>query len=318
MTIVEFNHTHIPEAAALALANYEEERGYVLTLPQIEAVPALTSFADNGLGVAAFDGGKMVGFLCCCPPFDNAFGTTIAKGVFSPMGANASIKENRAKIYAAMYQMAAVKWVKAGASSHAICLYAHDEETQRQLYRYGFGLRCMDAICDMKEIEDVSSTCPFEMRMVSKSENALLRPLRRMLTAHLGESPCFMRSSQERTEAILPMDEERSTHVFACFKNGLPVAFLEVSDGGETFASELHGVKNICGAFCLPECRGKGVIQSLLNFAMSILKAEGFIRLGVDFESFNPTAYGFWLKYFVPYTHSVVRRIDESAIELYR
>ena len=74
------------------------------------------------------------------------------------------------------------------------------------------------------------------------------------------------------------------------------------------------------GAFIYALSAGENslAIQSLLNFAMSILKAEGFIRLGVDFESFNPTAYGFWLKYFVPYTHSVVRRIDESAIELYR
>jgi hypothetical protein len=36
--------------------------------------------------------------------------------------------------------------------------------------------------------------------------------------------------------------------------------------------------------------------------------------LGVDFESFNPTASDFWLKYFTEYTHSVVRRIDDLFI----
>jgi len=36
--------------------------------------------------------------------------------------------------------------------------------------------------------------------------------------------------------------------------------------------------------------------------------------LGVDFESFNPTASNFWLKYFTEYTHSVVRRIDDLFI----
>jgi len=35
----------------------------------------------------------------------------------------------------------------------------------------------------------------------------------------------------------------------------------------------------------------------------------------VDCESFNPTARGFWLKYFKEYTHSVVRRIDEKAVD---
>jgi hypothetical protein len=41
-----------------------------------------------------------------------------------------------------------------------------------------------------------------------------------------------------------------------------------------------------------------------------MLKAENYLRLGVDFESFNPTAWGFWLKHFQAYTYSDVRRID--------
>ena len=45
------------------------------------------------------------------------------------------------------------------------------------------------------------------------------------------------------------------------------------------------------------------------------LKKEGFLRLGVDYESFNPTANVFWPKYFEVYTKSVVRRIDECALE---
>lgn len=318
MRIIDFTHEHISRANLLALAAYEEERVAVTLLPTIEAVPDLTEFADNGLGVTAFDGGKMVGFLCCCPPFDNAFGTTIAKGVFSPMGTNAAIKENREKIYAAMYQTAAAKWVKAGACSHAICLYAHDEEVQSQFYRYGFGLRCMDAIRDMKEIETKASTCQYEMRLVNKSENTMLHTLRKMMTAHLGQSPCFMHFLQEKTEDTLPIAEQRSTHIFACLKDDSPVAFLEVGDDGETFASRIHDVKNICGAFCLPEYRGRGIVQGLINLAASTTKSEGYTRLGVDFESINPTAYSFWLKYFTPYTHGVVRRIDESAIELYK
>ena len=46
-----------------------------------------------------------------------------------------------------------------------------------------------------------------------------------------------------------------------------------------------------------------------------MLKKEGFCRLGVDYESFNSTANRFWPKYFEPYTKSVVRRIDECALE---
>jgi hypothetical protein len=52
------------------------------------------------------------------------------------------------------------------------------------------------------------------------------------------------------------------------------------------------------------------VAQNLLNFVIATLKAEGYPRLGVDFESYNPNAFGFWLKYFAVYTHGVIRRID--------
>jgi hypothetical protein len=49
---------------------------------------------------------------------------------------------------------------------------------------------------------------------------------------------------------------------------------------------------------------------------MTTLSQEGYQLLGVDCESFNPTARGFWLKYFAEYTHSMVRRIDEKAVDI--
>ena len=66
---------------------------------------------------------------------------------------------------------------------------------------------------------------------------------------------------------------------------------------------------NICGA-CMLQYH-EVVYTELLAFLLQTLKAEGYTRLGVDFESFNPTARGFWLRYFTPYTYSVARRIDE-------
>ena len=45
-------------------------------------------------------------------------------------------------------------------------------------------------------------------------------------------------------------------------------------------------------------------------FVVTVLKEEGFEYLGVDFESYNPTANRFWNKYFAEYTNSVTRRIE--------
>lgn len=313
MTILDFTHTHIPEATALALANYEEEHGYVPALPQIDAVPDLTPFADNGLGVAAFDGGQLVGFLCCYPPFDNAFGSTNVRGIFSPMGANAALKENRARIYAAMYQVAGTKWVRSGAVAHAVCLYAHDEELQQQFFLYGFGLRCMDAVRPMELIE-CQPCVEYAYVELVQEEYTSVYPLDLMLNRHCCESPFFMNRTPNTPESFAQNSLTENARYFAAKHKGELCGFVKISDVGEAFVASGTKYRHIQGAYCLPEHRGKGVYQNLLNFVIATLKSEGYTRLGVDFESFNPTAYGFWLKYFKAYTHSVVRRIDECIL----
>ncbi len=102
MEILNFEKKHVKEATSLALANYYEERQFVKVLPEVCDIPDLNGFAENGLGVAAFENKKMIGFLCCDEPFDNAFRATDVRGIFSPMGANAAVSENCSKIYAAM------------------------------------------------------------------------------------------------------------------------------------------------------------------------------------------------------------------------
>lgn len=72
MNIISFEKEHIDEAKAIALVNYQEERQFVKDLPEISELPDLNELAGNGLGVAAFEQGKMVGFLCCYKPWDNA------------------------------------------------------------------------------------------------------------------------------------------------------------------------------------------------------------------------------------------------------
>ena len=123
-----------------------------------------------------------------------------------------------------------------------------------------------------------------------------------------------MYSTQEQLAQWLARAEARNTRLFVAREGEKPIAFVEVSSSGENFVTEVSDMSNICGAFCLPEYRGKNIYQSLLDFTILKLKAEGYKRLGVDFESFNFSANAFWLKYFTAYTSSVVRRIDECAL----
>lgn len=316
MTITDFEQIHVKEAQALSYTNYLEEKEYVEALPQIEQMPYLFMFAGNGLSVAAIgDDGNLIGFLCCYEPWKNAFDSN-AVGTFSPIHAHGAIKEKRTEIYKRMYQYASEKWVKRGIAYHAVALYAHDRNALGAMFQYGFGLRCVDAIRDMSliKIPSLRKELEFAFEELYKDSVNEIRDLRKQLSEHLGKSPCFMYSSEEEFQSWLSRAEERASRIFVAREKGRVISFVEVQDGGENFITEVSDMKNICGAFCLPEYRGNYIFQGLLNYMTEVLTGEGVKRLGVDFESFNPTACAFWLKYFQAYTHSVVRRIDECAI----
>ena len=313
MNIIDFESCHIEPAVRIAKQNYEEERGFVPALPLVDTMPDMKPFADNGLGVAAFEEDTMLGFLCAVGPFENAFRSTNATGVFSPMGANGAIGKKCADIYARMYQSAAEKWVRAGASSHAICLYAHNEEVQGKFFRYGFGIRCADAVRAVKEIttparheNDICELLPEEYQLIF--------PLNKLLIEHLHSSPSFMCYPSINDEQLFKMVVSPNVRYFATIREKQIIAYIKIANGGENFACDAPDMISICGAYCLPEYRGTGITKDLLSFVIEKLRSEGYARFGVDFETFNPPACGFWTKYFTAYTYSVVRRIDEYAI----
>lgn len=312
MRVMDFSVSHLPEAYELSRLAYEKERRAVPALPDRPPLP-LEELAENGLGSAAFEHGKLVGFLCCVPPFQNAFNSTYATGVFSPMGASAVFGEDREKIFGALYQHAAEKWVAAGAVSHGVCLYSHDTEALCQFFRYGFGMRCVDAI---RSLDPLPAT-PCEGYLFQEMEDfSPIYPLELLLTEHQETSPYFMPRTPDSPEEFRECNRRENPRYFAAFYEGEACAYLRLSETGETFATEDPGYLHISGAYCLPEHRGRGVFQNLVNQALTAMREEGYARLGVDFESINPAGYYFWTKYFTPYTYGVVRRIDERVLEL--
>ncbi len=313
MDILNFETKHIPEAAALAQVAYHEQQKQADALPPHCTMPDLTRFAENGLGVVAFENGRMIGFLCCEGPFANAFRATDATGVFASMGAHAAIGDDRSKVYAAMYQTAAAKWVRAGAVSHAVCLPAHEAAVQQQFFRWGFGMRCIDAIRPMEPV--TATPCVgYTFAELPREEWAAVYPLDLALNQHYCESPFFMNRTPDSLEGFLAFAQRDEGRIFAAKQQDAVCAYLLISATGETFVAAGADYRHINGAYCLPEHRGKGVYQQLLNCVINTLKQEGYTRLGVDFESINPAGSGFWLKYFTAYTHSVVRRIDERIL----
>jgi ribosomal protein S18 acetylase RimI-like enzyme len=315
MIITDFTNEHIEAAMQIAKTNYDEERQFVPILPQVEQTPFWKGFVDNKLGVAAFENNKMVGFLCCYPPRNNAFGTTNVKGTFSPIHAHGSVLENRDRIYSKLYQAASEKWVKQGILSHAIALYAHDIIGRESFFYNGFGIRCVDAIRPLSDIKSIDTLeCEYyELR--SKDMNQLLE-LKNLLIDHLSKSPIFCSYPPFDEEQLIEEHSRRHSRYFVAKHNQKIIAYVEIMDKGENFACDDSSMMNICGASCHPDYRGCGIYNNLLAYVVTTLKSQRYTRLGVDFESFNPTARGFWLKHFTQYTNSVVRRIDDNILKI--
>lgn len=311
------NDNHIEAAAELALAEYHEERSAVPLLPDGEYndlfCSLLAKMVDHDLGIAAVEAGRLVGFLTCYQPWNHHFGT--AMGTFSPIHAHGAIKNNRRRIYSQLYQQAAKKWVKAGILSHAVALYAHDAEAVESFFWNGFGLRCIDAVRNVAPI-GCAEFPDFTFEELAIAEIAQIVPLKNMLAEHMRNSPIFMPLFERDSLQIKEENIHRRARSFVAKDNGKTIAFIEITASGENFACDAPKMVNICGAYLLPEYRGSGIYTKLLAVLLEKIRSEGYTRCGVDFESFNPTARGFWLKHFTAYTYGVVRRIDERIYRI--
>ena len=134
---------------------------------------------------------------------------------------------------------------------------------------------------------------PIDFAELSKAECHFAYPFHLALYDHYRESPFFMNRKPETQEEFIISSMQEEGRYFVAKQNGKTCAFVKISVPGETFVAVEYTYRHIRGAYCLPEHRGKGLYQNLLNYTISVLKEEGYTRLGVDFERFNLTAMDF-------------------------
>lgn len=320
MEILTFTHSHLAAARELVrrelLREKEENPAFPLDREPFPAIPELSSFAENELGVAAVEGDTLLGFLCCVAPFDNAFGTTGVKGVWSPLHAHGAVEQERERIFERLYQAAAGRWVKAGALSHSVTFLSYDVLGKFSLFQSGFGLRCVDAAARLTaggavpgEGEDADG---FFFHELATGEVGELTELNNLLIRHLSSSPVFMSFPPVEEEELRKMAEDGVRFFGAKRKGEKYAAYLKLAPWGENFLCSQPEMVNICGAYCLPQHRGTGLMTALLKYVMETAGREGYRYLGVDYEGFNLSGRHFWQKHFTEYTHSLVRRIDEN------
>ncbi len=314
----KFTEKHIEEAVQLALKELEEERVYCRELPTSDFEERLKQIlwwlSSQNHGKVAICNGQMVGYLLFAGPWDGFHGDV--KGVFSPLGGSAFSYEcqERGKLASMLFAEVAEDFVAEGIYSCALSRYAHDEEVAKSLVFNGFGIRCMDAVRNITgpSIQSPSANVVYEELTVQQF--CEVKHLQKGLNKHLLHAPVFFPLPECGFNAWFSEWIKRDNmRIFAAKADERIIGFISVMEEGENFVTEYPWMKNICGAYFEEAYRGSGIPQGLLNFVCDTLNEEGSVCLGVDCETMNPTALRFWEKYFMPYTYSFARRIDERV-----
>lgn len=314
----KFTEEYIGEAVQLALAEFEMERTYCPDLPcfdfkgNIERI--LRWLGSQPFGKVALCDGKLVGYLLFAGPWDGVHGNV--KGVFSPLGGSAFLYEHqdRRKLISMLFANVAQDLVKENIYSCALSRYAHDTESAESFVFNGFGIRCMDTVRDMTGYRIQNSLTDVLFEELTRKQFCEVEHLQRGLHHHLLCAPVFFPLPQNGFEDwFSEWTKRESMRIFVAKKDEKTIGFIAVETEGENYVTVYETMKNICGAYFEENYRGTGIAQGLLAYVFDVLKAEGVTHMGVDCETMNPTAFRFWNKYFVPYTYSFARRIDERV-----
>lgn len=315
ITFEKFTEKHIDEAVKLALAELEAEKVHCPDLPEENFTESITGMlywlCSQPFGKAAISNGRLIGYLLFAGPWDGFFGKV--KGVFSPLGGSAFSYdcENRGRLASMLFASVSEDFVRQGIYSCALSRYAHDEETAKFFILNGFGIRCTDAVRKLSDFNlPYNSYDGILFKKLPTDKFNEVESLQRGLHKHLAGAPVFF-PAYEFDNWFENWIKRETMRIFVAEKGGRIIGFISIDDNAENFITEHDTMKNICGTYFDEKYRGKGIAQNLLSFIANTLKAEGITHLGVDCETLNPTALNFWGKYFMPYTYSFARRIDE-------
>lgn len=316
MIFEKLSEKYLEDAIKLTQAQYNMEQKHIEALYEKDYKDVLTDLLDNifknNHGLVAIERGKVLGYLNFWGSMNGHFGNV--KGSFSPLFANAYGGENRGKIASLLFQYASEEMTKEEILSYAICLYSHDVEIMKALTLNGFGIRCSDAIRNVSKPLNIKINTNYSYDEIHYRETSSLLSLSNSLVRHMRKSPTYFPNEELSEEEFTKRCYSRKSRFFIAKDKSEIIGYLEITNDGETFITEEPDYLHICGAYLKEDYRGKNIIQSLLALVIETLKKDDIKRLGVDFETINPTALEFWGKYFDSYTYSLVRRIDERIL----
>lgn len=302
-TIRPYEQTDLPAITAMAARRLKriDERCAFLPQTALETVREQLSHRQDGLVLIKDD--SLTGYLL----FDQWADGDGIMHINVPVGLVDALEPSRAALVSRLFERLAADMVKKGAVEYQIGLYADDETLQRLFFQLQFGMQCVLCQKDLSPVEGASGA---SIRELDKQELAArwdeIWLLLDRLIDQLRRSPVFYPCKEFTQAAYRESFLDEGTRVLASERDGRLTGVIE-------YNTEKHpltgGLGNIGDVYVLEEYRGTGLAQALLNAALADLEKAGESGVWLMHGTANPTARGFWDKYFASLAVYVIREI---------
>jgi GNAT superfamily N-acetyltransferase len=305
LQIIPFNENHLEDAARLVCDRYtallEQEPVMPVRYTEVSAIlPRLQDLLQQGTGVAALRGDKLVGFLhgFALPDFLGK------RSLYSPEWANATALQDSRRIYEEMYAQLSADWVADNCFQHAITLFANDRADLEAWQWLSFGMFVVDAIRDISPIQLPPTS--LEIRRATIADLSVASAFSAALNNHLCSPPVFVpHDSREMNNWLAdPMHS-----LFLAYADNQALGSLSIEPGYTEGCLVTRDEKTIAitHAYTLEQTRCQGIATTLLSHALDYARSQGYTRCAVDFEAANYQARRFWLTNFRPVCYSLLR-----------
>jgi GNAT superfamily N-acetyltransferase len=271
----------------------------------------------KGTGRMAFEDNTLIGFLTFGEIF--TINESGAKGAISPLWGYGIRHSKRGEIIGKLFQDTATELCENFAQYLSIYVYAHDTEVLWTYIMSSFHMDMTGVVRDVSSPIEAQISEKYSFREVGKKElinhKQEIIELYGGLINHLRASPVFYHGRN-----FLPVEKrfddflKDNMRIFAVFDGKRLVGMIDSEPVDYGFAIDDAEALSMGDVFMEPAYRGRGLAAALLKFANDELKRSGVRRLFVTHGTINPTARGFWDKYFTNYSYTMTRLIDPDML----
>lgn len=321
MKYVPFKDEFLQDASVLLANRQKQER---LRLPELPAKFEDPAFAlkaleaewskPNSKGFAAFEDGKLVGYVIGYPAVDDYRG----RCAFINYPGMAIADNQSEELYRLLYALVAEEWVDKGHFNHFVFAPAGNNAALESWFKLGFTYQQVYSLLDLRAKEiNVKSNEKITIRKGVATDSDELRNVADWISIHQAKAPGWIPIMPETLEEIrdgyseIISDEEAS--LWLALENeqivGLEAFWpLEASDTNMLTPDKCIELK--VGA-TKADKRKQGIGTILTSYSLDKVEEMGYDYCFTDWYMLNLLSSTFWPKMgFKPVMHRLIRKVD--------